>query len=125
MRERSIRNGWRGRVLSLCLVLGLAASPVISASAAGSGAQATVQSFYSVLLANMQQGRTLGESGRYAKLAPVVDRDFDIATMTRLAIGQSCQSLPLAQLPEREARFGRYVEVADDDRFDSYSGEQL
>jgi len=125
MRERSIRNGWRGRVLSLCLVLGLAASPVISASAAGSGAQATVQSFYSVLLANMQQGRTLGESGRYAKLAPVVDRDFDIATMTRLAIGQSWQSLPPAQQQQLQAAFAHYVAATYADRFDSYSGEQL
>ena len=39
---------------------------------------ATQAKLYGVLLGNMQQGRMLGESGRYARLAPVIDRTFDI-----------------------------------------------
>jgi hypothetical protein len=37
----------------------------------------------------MRDGHTLSESGRLTRFAPVVDRDFDIPAMTRLAIGTS------------------------------------
>jgi phospholipid transport system substrate-binding protein len=98
---------------------------MMSASAAASNPQQTVQGFYSVLAGNMQQGRVLGESGRYARLAPVVNRDFDIPTMTRLAIGQSWQNLSPAQQQQVEAAFAHYVAATYADRFDSYSGQQL
>jgi phospholipid transport system substrate-binding protein len=125
MRERLFSNGWRGTLVNLGLALGLATSPLTSASSAGSDPQTTVGGFYGVLLSNMQQGRALGESGRYARLAPVIVRDFDIPTMTRLAIGQRGQTLAPAQQQQLQAAFAHYVTATYADRFDSYSGEQL
>jgi phospholipid transport system substrate-binding protein len=93
--------------------------------AAVSDPEGTVQSFYGVLLGTMRDGRTLGESGRYARLAPVVDRTFDIPTMTRVAIGPSWRTLSLAQQQQLEAAFAHYVAATYADRFDTYSGEQL
>jgi phospholipid transport system substrate-binding protein len=84
-----------------------------------------VRSFYNVLLGNMQQGRTLGESGRYARLAPAVDRTFDIPTMTRLAIGSAWGTLSPAQQQQLLGAFAHYIAATYADRFDSYSGEQL
>src|SRR5205814_7143250 len=81
--------------------------------------------FYGVLLGAMQQGRTLGESGRYAKLAPVVDRTFDIPSMTRLAVGASWNGLPPTEQQQLIAAFAHYVAATYADRFDTYSGEQL
>ena len=84
-----------------------------------------MRSFYNVLLGNMQQGRTLGESGRYARLAPVVDRTFDIPMMTRLAVGPAWETLSPAQQQQLQAAFAHYVTATYADQFDSYSGEQL
>src|SRR5712672_1873050 len=86
-----------GKLASLCLSLLLAAGSFTCGAAAASSPQETVLSFYGTLLGTMRDGRTLGQSGRYARLAPVVDRTFDIPTMTRLAIGPSWGTLSPAQ----------------------------
>src|SRR5881394_3145312 len=55
--------------------------------AAASTASETVREFYQTLLYNMQNGPSVGQRGRVARLAPVVPRVFDIPYMTQLAIG--------------------------------------
>ena len=52
-----------------------------------------VQGFYDALLGTMKNGRTLGESGRFAQLQPVIHRTFDIPAMARLSIGASWAGL--------------------------------
>jgi phospholipid transport system substrate-binding protein len=94
-------------------------------AAAASDSQDVVRSFYGVLLSNMRDGRILGESGRLARLVPVVDRTFDIPAMTRLAVGASWASLIPAQQQQLIAAFGHYVAATYADQFDAYSGEQL
>jgi phospholipid transport system substrate-binding protein len=84
-----------------------------------------VRSFYGVLLGNMQQGRVLGEGGRYTKLAPLVDRTFDIPLMTRLAVGPAWETLSPAEQRQLQAAFAHYVTATYADQFDSYSGQQL
>ena len=86
--------------------------------------QAPVRSFYGVLLTTMQQGRALGENGRYARLEPVVNRTFDIPYMSRLAIGPSWNNLTTAQQQQLVAAFA-ILGATYADRFDTYSGEQL
>ncbi len=73
----------------------------------------------------MRQGGGLGESGRYAKLAPVVDRTFDIPLMTRLAIGPAWETLSPAKQQQLLAAFAHYIAAPYADQFDSYSGQQL
>ena len=112
------------KIVTLCLALagGLLAT---GASALPASPQDSVRSFYDVLLATMKNGRTLGESGRYAALAPVVSGVFDVPFMARLAIGPSWASLTPIQQQQVVTAFGRYVSATYADRFDSYSGEQL
>jgi phospholipid transport system substrate-binding protein len=52
----------------------------------------------------MKNGRTLGQSGRFTQLEPVIRRTFDIPSMARLAVGSSWGTLSEAQLstPERK-----------------------
>jgi phospholipid transport system substrate-binding protein len=118
-----------GKLVGFCLALSLAAGAVTGLApriaVAAADPQQVTQSFYDLLLSNMKQGRMLGESGRYARLAPVVDRTFDIASMTRLAIGSYWTTLNPAQQQQVMAAFAHYVAATYADQFDSYSGEQL
>ena len=104
---------------ALCLGL-MTAAP--QANAAG---QDTVRSFYDTLLANMRSGSSLGASGRYARIEPVVRRVFDIPFMTRLAVGPEWANLSEAQRQQVSQAFERYVAAVYAERFDNYSGEKL
>lgn len=119
---RSLRTG---KVAGLCLALFLVLGISTQAAIAVPDPQGTVQGFYSTLLGTMKNGRSLGQSGRYARLAPVVDRTFDIPLMARLAVGSSWATLTPAQQQQLIEAFAHYVAATYADRFDSYSGEQL
>jgi phospholipid transport system substrate-binding protein len=114
-----------GKAASLCLALLLAAGSFTGGAAAASDPQSTVRSFYGTLLGTMRDGRALGQSGRYARLAPAVDRTFDLPAMARLAVGSSWATLTPAQQQQLIEAFGHYVSATYADRFDNYSGEQL
>jgi len=108
--------------LSLALMGGIFA---VDAAALSPSPQDSVRSFYNVLLSTMKNGRSLGQSGRYATLAPVVSNVFDVRSMARLAVGPAWDTLTPAQQQEIVTAFGRYVSATYADRFSSYSGEQL
>jgi phospholipid transport system substrate-binding protein len=73
----------------------------------------------------MRNGRTLGQSGHFAQLEPVVARTFDIATMARLSIGPSWATMSETKHQQVIDGFGRYISAIYADRFDSYSGQKL
>jgi phospholipid transport system substrate-binding protein len=111
---------------SFALMLALGTSLVAGAAAAlPPSPEDSVRSFYGVLLTTMKNGSALGQSGRYAALAPVVNTLFDVPFMARLAVGPSWDGLTPAQQQQLVLAFGRYVSATYADRFDSYSGEQL
>jgi phospholipid transport system substrate-binding protein len=114
-----------GRVLSIGLALLLAAGVFDGGAALAAGPQDNVRSFYDLLLATMKDGRALGQSGRYARLAPAVNRTFDIPSMVRLAVGPSWVSLSPADQQRVTEAFAHYVGATYADRFDSYAGQQL
>jgi phospholipid transport system substrate-binding protein len=119
------RSAQASKVAGMFLAFSFGVGLLIQGVAAASDPQEPVRNFYGVLQGTMQQGRVLGESGRYAKLAPVVDRTFDIPYMTRLAIGPAWNGLSPAQQQQLIAAFAHYIAATYADRFDSYSGEQL
>lgn len=117
----------RGRRLALAgaaLCLALAALPP-RADAMGSGGGDTVRSLYNTLLATMRNGPALGPRGRYDRLEPVVRQVFDIAFMTRLAVGPEWAALNEAQRQQVAQAFQRYIAAIYAERFDNYSGERL
>src|SRR6516162_11029602 len=73
----------------------------------------------------MKNGRTLGGSGRFAKLAPVIRSSFDVASMARLSVGSSWNGLSEAERHEVTESYGRYISAIYADRFDSYNGQKL
>ena len=113
---------WRAASLAALLGLGLMSNPVQSAPASGGD---TVQRLYDALLSTMKNGRTLGQSGRFTQLEPVIRRTFDIPSMARLSVGPSWATLTEAQRQQVTESFGRYISAIYADRFDSYTGEKL
>jgi phospholipid transport system substrate-binding protein len=113
---------WKAVALAAGLGLGALSYPVHAAPASGGE---TVQGLYDALLNTMKNGRTLGQSGRFARLAPVIRSTFDIGTMARLSVGSSWAGLSEVQRQQVSESFGRYISAIYADRFDSYDGQKL
>jgi phospholipid transport system substrate-binding protein len=97
----------------------------VGATAQAAGPEDSVNRFHEALLSTMKDGRALGESGRYARIEPVIRRLFDLPSMSRLAVGAYWATLSPAQQQTATAAFGAYISATYADRFDSYSGQRL
>src|SRR5215467_13300528 len=97
---------WKAVALGAGLGLGILSYPVHATPASGGD---TVQGLYEVLLTTMKNGRTLGQSGRFTQLEPVIRRTFDIPSMARLSVGPSWATLTETQRQQVTESFGRYI----------------
>ena len=113
---------WKAAALALGFGLAMLSYPVHAAPMSSGD---TVQGLYDVLLVTMKNGRTLGQSGRFTQLEPVIRRTFDIAAMARLSVGPSWASLSEGQRQQVTESFARYISAIYADRFDSYAGQKL
>ena len=113
---------WKAAALAAGLGLAMLSCPVHAAPTSGGD---TVQGLYDALLATMKNGRTLGQSGRFTQLEPVIRRSFDIASMARLSVGPSWASLTDGQRQQVTESFARYISAIYADRFDNYAGQKL
>jgi phospholipid transport system substrate-binding protein len=118
----SRRQVFKAVALAGGLGLGVLSYPVHAGPANGGDA---VGQLYDALLNTMKNGRTLGQSGRFAQLEPVIRQTFDIASMARLSVGPSWASITQAQRQQMTESFGRYLSAIYADRFDSYAGQKL
>ena len=89
---------WRTLAFAAGLGLGTLSCAVHAAPASGGD---TVRGLYDALLSTMKNGRTLGQSGRFAKLDPVIRRSFDIAEMARLSLGRFLERRTAELFPHR------------------------
>lgn len=101
-------------------------APVVATPAgaqAADPAQAPVQALDAGLLQIMKAGKGAGQHGRTATIAPVVDRTFDIALMTRLAVGPAWTTIAPADQASLVAAFRRLTASQYAANFDGWSGE--
>src|SRR5882724_8740555 len=75
------------KAVGLAAMLVAATLPFHQVHAAPATGGDTVQGLYDALLGTMKNGRTLGQSGRFTQLEPVIRRSFDIPAMARLSVG--------------------------------------
>ena len=113
---------WKVMALGAGIGLAMLYYPVHAAPVSGGD---TVQGLYEALLSTMKNGRTLGQSGRFTQLEPVIRRTFDIPSMARLSVGPSWATLTGVQRQQVTESFGRYISAIYADRFDSYDGQKL
>src|SRR6202035_5123547 len=110
----------RAAGFAVVMALAVLPQPIFAAPASGSD---TVQGLYDTLLSTMKNGRTLGQSGRFVQLEPVVRRSFDIASMARLSVGPSSwATMSETQRQQITESYGRYISAIYAERFDSYAG---
>ena len=124
MRKPIIPNTPAWKAVALTAGIGLAMLSLPGHAATATGGE-TVQGLYDALLGTMKSGRTLGQSGRFTQLEPVIRRTFDIPAMARLSVGPSWPTLTEAQRQQVTESLGRYISAIYADRFDSYSGQKL
>jgi phospholipid transport system substrate-binding protein len=94
------------------------------AAEAGS-APALIERFYDDLLAVMKEAKRLSFDERYNRLAPTISRTFDLALMTRIAVGPGWAQIAAEQQQRLSAAFSRYTISMYANRFDDYGGERF
>lgn len=123
-RLATILSQRRRRVLGALLGLPLITSRGARAQSTDA-AVARIRSFYDALLDVMKQAQRLGVRGRYDKLAPAIRRAFDLAAMTRIAVGPAWTGMAPADHTALVDAFGRMTIATYANRFDGYSGERF
>jgi phospholipid transport system substrate-binding protein len=116
----------RRRILLRCAALLCAPTlPAWAEIEATDAAVTRIRAFYDALLGVMKQADKLGIRGRYDKLAPTVRSTFDLAAMTRIAVGPEWNSIPPEQQVALIDNFTQMTIATYANRFDSYSGERF
>jgi len=115
-----------GRVLA-CLTVAamLAAAPLSARAGEPAAPESVISTFNATLLHVMQNAKDLGYQGRYDALAAVMNKGFDFAGMTRVAVGPTWNSLSSIQQSALIAAFQRFSIATYATQFDDYSGEQM
>lgn len=120
-----LRHGMAAAAIAVA-VTGIAPAWAAESVPAASAEPANViTSLDQSLLDVMQHAAQLGYNGRYAKLAPVVSKVFDISYMTRIAVGTSWSTLTAEQQARLVTAFGDFITATYAHRFDGYSGEKF
>ncbi|MBB6252758.1 ABC transporter substrate-binding protein [Nitrospirillum iridis] len=124
-------TGVRGRIIAAAVLALALAGPTLPASAqsaaataeAADPAVAKVKTFYDTLLAGMKQAKQLGVKGRAEKLDPVIKSTFDLATMTRLAVGPTWEKFTPDQQKGAIDAFTKVTIATYANQFDGFNGE--
>ena len=116
------KRAWAAALGALLLAL---APQAVRAAAPADPAAARVDAFDHALIEIMKGGASLGVKGRARKIAPAVDAAFDMATMTRVAVGPKWAELTASQREALTAAFTRLSVASYAHNFDSFSGERF
>ncbi|MGH7155496.1 MAG: ABC transporter substrate-binding protein, partial [Acetobacteraceae bacterium] len=115
----------RRRLLSCLGVVVLEATARSADAQSAADVTAPIQQFYQALLAIMKAGRTTPFTQRFATLAPVLEKSFDLPAILRAAVGLGWSSFQPAQQQDVLTAFRRYTVATWVSNFDSYDGQQL
>lgn len=103
--------------------------PAAAARAAGtppvSEASEPVEALHAALLGIMRDAGALGQEGREERLAPVVDRVYDLDFMGEKVLGRGFAALTAEQQARWLAAFRRLTISTYAHRFDGFSGQRF
>jgi phospholipid transport system substrate-binding protein len=116
-----VRFGWFA-LAATCLAL---SHGPVAAAAEADPAAAQVDAFDHALLDAMKGGKALGPEGRYHRLAPVVERLFDLPTMTRYSVGPAWTTMSPGDQRALIDAFSKLSIASFAHNFSGYGGERL
>ncbi|HEV2956847.1 MAG TPA: ABC transporter substrate-binding protein, partial [Xanthobacteraceae bacterium] len=102
--------------------VGLLGAPAVRAQTA-SPAAAHIETYYRELLATIKQAGRLSVRERDKRFAPAITAAFDLATMTRLAVGPPWRSFTPEQKAAVQEAFTRFIIADYASQIKDYSGE--
>ncbi|HLI22648.1 MAG TPA: ABC transporter substrate-binding protein [Stellaceae bacterium] len=97
----------------------------VGAAHAATDPAATINSFYAALRQTMERGPQLGAQGRFDALAPAVRQDFNLTSMTAMAVGPSWATMSPEQRQQVTDAFARYTIATYADHFAKNDGTKL
>jgi phospholipid transport system substrate-binding protein len=92
---------------------------------AQTAASDVVERFHAALIGVMHDAQRLGVRGRFDRLAPVMAQSFDLAAMTRIAVGPPWTGFTPADQAALTEAFTRWSIATYAARFDGFSGESF
>ncbi len=107
--------------LGLMLALG---APMAHAAQADPAAT-RIEAFDKALVETMKAGPSLGAEGRYRRLLPAVEDTFDLALMTRVAVGAPWATMSEADQKALIKGFTRLSVANYAHNFDSWNGDRF
>lgn len=115
-----------GVVLTL-VILGLGGGASVRAAPAevGADARSVVEGFHARLLEVMKNAKVLGIKGRYERLAPEIERRFNVRLMVAIATGAFWRTASAAERDRLTAAFARFSAATYASNFSSFSGQSF
>ena len=90
-----------------------------------SAAVVKIQTYYQQLMPTIQQAGRLSVRERDRRFTPVISAIFDLATMTRLAVGPAWKSFSAEQQAAARDAFARFIVADYASQIKDYSGESF
>lgn len=90
-----------------------------------SPAASHIQTYYQQLMPTIQQAGRLSVRERNKRFTPAITSAFDLATMTRLAVGPAWKNFPAAQRAAVQDAFTRFIVADYASQVTDYSGESF
>lgn len=115
----------RRTVIAAGLAGALGAALASAAWAADTEVSAPITALNAGLIQAMRSGKAAPFPQRFAALAPVVDRAFDLSAVLQAVVGPRWAGLPPAQQSQLLDVFRRYTVATYVANFDSFGGEKL
>ena len=113
----AIRQRLAAGLIVLCIALPSAAE--------NADAVAVVDGLHSALIGIMRDGKTLGYEGRRKRIAPIIERSFDLPFIARFTLGRHWSELSADQKDTMVDVFSRLTIANYAARFNAFSGEQF
>jgi phospholipid transport system substrate-binding protein len=102
----------------------LAGAPALRAQTA-SAAAARIESYYQELMPTIKQAGRLSVRERDKRFTPAITATFDLATMTRLAVGPPWRTFTPEQKVAVQEAFTRFIVADYASQIKDYSGESV
>jgi phospholipid transport system substrate-binding protein len=105
-----------------------AASAILAGAAyaqASDPAAAKIESFDAAVIKTLQAGKAAGAAGRAKVVGPAVEETFDLAYMTRVAVGPDWTKMSPDDQAALQKAYSRYAVANWAKNFDNYSGQKL